>query len=61
MARAARYGNIPPSDYEEMDYEEGAELSRLVTEMHIADVKMIAELHTELTKATIKSLAGRVM
>ena len=60
MARAARYGNIQPSVYEAMDYEEGLEMARRVTNLFIEDFKMTAELHVELTKHIMESNGARV-
>lgn len=44
MARAARYGNVQPSEFEAMDFRDGVELAKLVTEEYEGDFKRLAEL-----------------
>lgn len=60
MARAARYGNIQPSEYGAMEYERGLELARRVTNLFIEDFKAEAELHTELTKYMLQAMGARI-
>jgi hypothetical protein len=55
MARAARYGGISPDAFLEMDYEDGAELARRVTELYRKDLEMELEIHGEFTKALLKA------
>jgi hypothetical protein len=61
QARAARYGNISPTEFDEMEYEYGAELARRVVEMAQKDMETNAELHVELTKALIKAQGGKLV
>jgi len=56
MARAARYGNIDPHTFEDMDWDEGIEVARRVTMMAQRDDEAMAELHVENTKAILRGL-----
>ena len=58
---AARYGNVPPDVFDELDYEEGADLAMRVIEMHNKDLEFLGNLITEHAKATIKAVGARVV
>lgn len=59
MARAARYGNIQPSEFGGMEYERALELARRVSVMHADDWKARAELDVELTKSIMRASGAR--
>lgn len=60
MSRAAKYGNIQPEQFEEMDWEWASEIARRVTLMHEEETKMWIEVHTELTKAIVKASGASI-
>jgi len=60
MARAARYGSISPSEFLEMDIDDGAELARRVTELWIDEVESQAKFQLELTKALMKAQGAKI-
>lgn len=52
MARCARYGNVQPSEFDRMDWQESMELAKRVTDMHEADQELIIELGKAQIKAS---------
>jgi hypothetical protein len=61
MARAARYGHVPPDVFEEMDWDEGVEVARRTYLMYQEDTKLVLETHLEFTKAMIQALGKSVL
>ena len=59
MAILARYGNVSPEVYGEMDYLEAAELARRVLKLAQEDEERKMTFETELTKAIMKSNSMR--
>lgn len=61
MAKAARYGNVPPDTFESMDWDEAVEVARRCYLMHQEDTKLVLETHLELTKAMIQALGRSIV
>lgn len=60
MAILARYGNVQPDVYGEMDILESAELARRVLKLAQEDEERNITLHLELTKAIMKSNGAKL-
>lgn len=60
MTRAARYGNVQPSEFLELDYEESLELARRATVMFVDDRKQEMDWQMEQTKVMVEALGLRV-
>lgn len=60
MAVLARYGNVQPDVYADMDYLVAAELARRVVEMYRRDEETQMEFRLELTKAIMRSNGTRL-
>jgi hypothetical protein len=60
MAMAARYGNVQPSEFESMDFDEAQELAKQVRDLAQKEFEAEVEMHVELTKAIIKALSQRM-
>lgn len=58
-AKAARYGNVQPDVFDELDIDEAAEITFRVTELYFEDIELERDLHVELTKAQIKAQGVR--
>lgn len=55
MAMLARYGNVQPSDFEQLDYLEARELAARVVGLHNEEVEQHMKFHVEMTKAIIRA------
>jgi hypothetical protein len=55
MAVLARYGNVQPDVYQQMDFFEAAELAKRVVELHSEEIEADMKFRAELTKAIVKS------
>ena len=60
MAVLARYGNVQPSEFEEMDPEVSRELARRLIELDREDREAQMKFEAEMTKALIQSNTGRM-
>ncbi len=56
MAAAMRYGHMQPSEFEALDYEEGALLAARVKQLAVDEFEATAELHETLTKHLLQGL-----
>jgi DNA-binding GntR family transcriptional regulator len=59
MAILARYGNVQPNVYDEMDPDEAFELAERVAKMWRDDVEELMKAQIENTKAILKQIASR--
>jgi hypothetical protein len=60
MAILARYGNVQPDVYGEMDIFESEELAHRVLKLAQEDEERNMQLHLELTKAIMKSNGAKL-
>ena len=60
MARAARYGNIQPSEFLKLDWDDALDLADRVQRLHADDEKFRNDVMLEHTKAIVQASGARV-